>query len=319
MVNEEHIQWLLEGVDAWNAKRKSIDFKPDLSNVDVYQRFGDAGKLEPTESYDPEGRIPLNNADFTDVDFTGTILASANLANANLVRANLTGASLIDADLTNAKLASAILTDTDFASAHFSKTNLARTDLSHADLIWTDIWRANLFDNTSTEQPMDLGQTVVTSIGCLLDIIQKIKKHHDVNTLFYFRGEYENQWKLRPSLMRPLKQRSSNLASNESEMLRNLISRRPEEFSRVTSALDQWVLAQHHGLNTRFLDVMKNPLVGCFSLLMTVEKKKPSKETSEHNNEERTPPDGRLHVFAVPRSLVKPYSSDTVSVIAKLC
>ena len=67
MPNEEHIQRLLEGVKAWNAWRASNNVKPDLSNIDVYEIFKGAGKLEATESCDPEGRIPLNNTDLSDV------------------------------------------------------------------------------------------------------------------------------------------------------------------------------------------------------------------------------------------------------------
>ena len=37
------------------------------------------------------------------------------------------------------------------------------------------------------------------------------------------------------------------------EILTDLVSQRPEEFNEMTSALAQWVLAQHHGLKTRFL------------------------------------------------------------------
>ncbi len=52
---------------------------------------------------------------------------------------------------------------------------------------------------------------------------------------------------------------------------------------------------QHHGLRTRFLDITSNPMVALFH----------ASEDKDANG----PTDGRVHVFATPRSLVKPYST----------
>ena len=117
----------------------------------------------------------------------------------------------------------------------------------------------------------------------------------------YFRGD-NKLCELRPSVLRL---KANEPRKEEGDMLRDLMSRRPEDFSDAASALDQWVLARHYGLKTRLLDITRNPLVALFHACLAPDAKTTTGEIP-----------GRLHVFAVPKELVKPFDSDTISVIA---
>ena len=96
------------------------------------------------------------------------------------------------------------------------------------------------------------------------------------------------------------------LRAHEGEMLRDLMARRPTDFTGMSSALEQMVIAQHHGLKTRLLDVSHNPCVALFS---ACDSRDPTGKSHDNNV------DGQLHVFAVPKELVKSFDSDIVSIV----
>ena len=90
-------------------------------------------------------------------------------------------------------------------------------------------------------------------------------------------------------------------------MLLELMSQRPEDFATAPTALSQWVLAQHHGLKTRLLDVTRSPLVALLGACGELD-----------DQTEKSASDGRLHVFSVPLQLIKPFTSDTVTIISNI-
>ena len=157
----------------------------------------------------------------------------------------------------------------------------------------------------------------IESIADFLKIIQELQDQHFQEVL-YFRGEPKTGWKLQPSIMR------HGLIRYENEMLTELIVRRPAEFSGTAYAISQWVLAQHYGLQTRFLDITRNPLVALFHAVASCHTNKHSHACNncsacEHCKDCEhclSSEKGRLYVFAVPRSLIKPYNKDTVSIIS---
>jgi len=123
MANQEHLDILKQGVEAWNQWRKvHPEIRPDLNNVD------------------------LSNVDFRDADFS-----YANLSGANLSGANLSGANLSHADLTLAKLGGVNLSGTDLRHAALSGTDLRRAVLHRAVLQGAYFFGALLQDTNLAE------------------------------------------------------------------------------------------------------------------------------------------------------------------------
>ena len=233
MANPKHIEWLLEGVESWNGRRENYrdegeHFIPDLEDAGLYDAFRKAGKL------DSSGKIPLAGAD--------------------LIEANLANADLIFADLRNANLTLAILTGANLWWSYLAEAKLHHADLVGANLSATEPWKADILLPAFMMPEQHSDKTgPITRIEELLTRVQEIKSYYSANTTLYFRGEREWGWALRPSVMR------NELAQVESEMLTDLMTQRPEEFAELKLSLAHWVLAQHHGLQTRFLDITKKP------------------------------------------------------------
>ena len=343
MPNPEHIEWLLEGVDNWNRRRNENKFKPDLSGANIYWEFEERGML------DNDGFIPLSNFDLSEANMRDTIFYSsfttggADMRHANLSRAKLENAQLPNSRLNHAVLRGAVLDgaymlNANLCDAKMSNARLYRTDLFKADLTnaelnlaflkkaslflatllnadlssanltganlgWSHPWQAKLYRDSGSMSSSYQDVKRDQPIKCVADLIKQCNRldTNDSDGVIYYRGESTNKWELRPSVMRLQKPGKFSLISEESNMLLDLMSRRPEDFANVTSALDQCVLAQHYGLKTRLLDVTRNPLVALFSACESQE----------------IP--GRLHVFAVPKELIKRFTSDTISIVANFC
>ena len=226
-----------------------------------------------------------------DTKFRGAILRSAKLARAQFFESDLTAAQTVGADFHAAT----------FFNCQFKGTHLYSANLVGADFMRSRPWTARLFyppapdaiDNAALEMEG------VSGINDLLDGCRELKNAYGAGATLYFRGEGKWSWDLRPSVMRGSEEGGYVFRPAEAEMLNGLMTRQPDAFDGVGSALAQWVFAQHHGLKTRLLDVSRNPLVGLFNACVD-------------NDQE----DGKLHVFAVPKSLIKPFNSDTVRIIS---
>ncbi len=313
MANRKHIDLLLEGVGTWNESRQKSAFTPDLSNIDLWKEFQKAGLLENNTW------IPLREVNLSDARLTECSMRRALLIDANLEGARLWGADLTGSNLDGAKLARA-----DFTGATIDGAELVhvRPGLIGANLTRTRPWKAILYEDSERipRPPSRELNPEVTSVADILKVRRLLEKHYCQDTRvpadvlqvrevvqgelevpdiqFYFRG-VSQCLPLEPSVMRELQVGDANHRYPEDELLIDLISRRPNDFEREGSAIEQLVLARHYGLRTRLLDITRNPLVALF-----------------HACDDDKCLDGMLHVFAVPRTMVKFFNSDRISIIA---
>ena len=131
MANPEHVQWLLEGADSWNARRNRQDFEPDLAGVNIHEEFRKAGLL------DSSGRIPLSGVNLNRADLRGTTLCGYQTARGGDFRK----ASFHIARLQNAKLANSRLEGARFTGARLQGVNMHAAKLCNAEYGNRTFWR----------------------------------------------------------------------------------------------------------------------------------------------------------------------------------
>ena len=322
MVEHELLDFLMkEGVEDWNLWRITDSSPPNLSECDFVEAWDYTGRASRGTS------LPLAGANFSWADLIGANLSKAdleganfqfanlknakfgeaNLRNANLSDSDMRGAYLVGADLSGADLNRADIRDAQLRGCTISGANLVDANKAGANFAGTPLWEAALGNSIAVSlEEVISDDPEMESVNSIHDFIGLIKQLEELygrseasyGVELYFRGEPECEWELRPSVMR------EGFKTFESDMLLELTSRRPQDFNQTGYALADWVLAQHHTLRTRFLDLTKNPLVALFFAC------DPSNDASPGAVKS-----GRIHIFAVPNTMVKPFNSDTVSII----
>lgn len=150
MANQQHIEWLLEGVEAWNARRKKDDFLAEFSGANLssilsieeplHDSAGNAIKDHAGEQLLASAKRPdLSKIDLFQAQLERTILSEtifteAMLAHTNMKSADLQNTTLIAtifslADMRNADLSNSVLRMVDFVNADLANSKFDNADV----------------------------------------------------------------------------------------------------------------------------------------------------------------------------------------------
>jgi hypothetical protein len=145
MANQEHLEILAKGVEAWNEWRKANpNIRPDLSRVRLRSSPDPWSFAESFLARDADVHVPdMCNANFNDVTFRSANLCRVNLKNAKLVGADLASASLCESLLAGARFGPRLHGDGPLA-ANLTGADLTRADLTKSNLTAVEMKLANL-------------------------------------------------------------------------------------------------------------------------------------------------------------------------------
>ena len=162
MANPQHVAWLKEGVEKWNARRQSQRFDPDLSSEDISRALGGHDREDIREisvrlrSVNLSG-ANLSNSTLRDTDLTAARFFMANLSNAKLDGSDFTGAQFVGGSSRGAR----------FHSAKFIKTLFIEHDLTAAQFNGAELQETR-FINALCVRPISTTRTyLVQTLFCL--------------------------------------------------------------------------------------------------------------------------------------------------------
>lgn len=129
------------------------------------------------------------------------------------------------------------------------------------------------------------------------EILKKLNNYdfeRDKHAIF-FRGHSNKDYKLEPYIYR------DEIIKHEHIIFKELLLRCPQDFEHCKTTFEFLVKMQHYSLPTRLLDITTNPLIALYFACQSKSKN-----------------DAELIIFKVPKSTIKYYDSDTVSILSNL-
>ncbi|NIZ13706.1 pentapeptide repeat-containing protein [Phaeobacter sp. HF9A] len=145
MANKQHIEWLKEGREAWNARRERDDFVPNFSKVSTaaFVRSDEDREIVLWPNIDCYG-YNLRGANFAHSRLYHRVFSYCDLRQADLRYAHcdyshFEGADLSQSLLDNASFAAAYLFDASFRGASLRGTILQTATLRGLDVRETDL------------------------------------------------------------------------------------------------------------------------------------------------------------------------------------
>ncbi|MBO9644308.1 MAG: FRG domain-containing protein [Pseudacidovorax sp.] len=146
------------------------------------------------------------------------------------------------------------------------------------------------------------------SIGSVEDFIREVLNRAPGEREFFYRGHTKSTYRLEPSLFRKDKAGNYTYRDCEEKLYRELLVSNSTDFQGDVYTLDKLVRMQHYSLPTRLLDITSNPLIALF---FACKNSQPPATDDEDSSSE-------VISFAISKSSIKYFDSDTASCIANL-